>query len=445
MLRARQKFGKFKIQSCLARSAFADVYRAYDTIEGVRVALKFPHADTSPDREAREKSRSEILREVRVTAKLNHPHILPIKSADTIDGRFVIVTPLGETTLAERMEKRLSFATVLEYTRQVLEAVAHAHRKRVVHCDIKPENFILFPGNVLKLADFGIARVATRTFAASGSGTVGYVAPEQALGKPSFRSDVFSLSLLIYQMATRRLPEWPFDWPPPGFDRLRRKAHPDFIALIRRAMTVDARKRFANAVAMRTAFERVRRRAERPAATGRRMRPHRASPSPQERWQAVRFREFKRLYGKALEAVHACSRCGGPLSERMTTCPWCGDRPRVFKGESRFPAVCGVCGRGMKLDWRYCPHTYGAAQGPLSDRSYPDRRYTTKCTNPTCRGPLMPFLKYCPWCRTKVRKKWPVPGSRDRCPRCGWGIVADFWRHCPWCGRRLAARYRVRR
>ncbi len=49
----------------------------------------------------------------------------------------------------------------------------------------------------------------------------------------------------------------------------------------------------------------------------------------------------------------------------------------------------------------------------------------------------MPFMKYCPWCRTRVRRKWKIENSHDICPKCGWGIVKDLWSHCPWCGRKL--------
>ena len=76
----------------------------------------------------------------------------------------------------------------------------------------------------------GIAKVARRTLAASGAGTVGYIAPEQAMGKPSLRSDVFSLGLLLYRMFSGYLPEWPFTWPPLGFDRVRKTLHPELIA-----------------------------------------------------------------------------------------------------------------------------------------------------------------------------------------------------------------------
>ena len=115
-------------------------------------------------------------------------------------------------------------------------AVAHAHANDVVHCDLKPENFILFDGNRVRLADFGVSRIAARTVKGSGSGTLGYIAPEQAMGQTSFRGDVFSLGLIFWSMLTGELPEWPFHWPPPGYDRVRGKLHPDFLAMVRRAI-----------------------------------------------------------------------------------------------------------------------------------------------------------------------------------------------------------------
>jgi serine/threonine-protein kinase len=139
----------------------------------------------------------------------------------------------------------------------MLEAVAYAHDRWIIHCDIKPENLILFPGNRLRLTDFGIARIVLKTVKASGSGTVGYIAPEQAVGRPSFRSDVFSLGLIIYRMLTGYLPEWPYRWPPAGAERLRRKAHPDLIAWLRKAIEADPRNRFQDGRQMLNAYQRI--------------------------------------------------------------------------------------------------------------------------------------------------------------------------------------------
>jgi serine/threonine-protein kinase len=416
--------GKFRIVRRIAEGGFADVYKAYDTVEGIHVALKLPHPYLIAER-----ALDDFLKEVRITARLDHPNILQLKNASFINDDFVIVYPLGERTLADRISNRLSVRTVINYTEQMLEALAFAHRKRVIHCDIKPANFIIFPGDRLKLGDFGIAKLASRvTLSASGSGTVGYVAPEQALGKPSLRSDVFSVGLIVYRMLTGHLPSWPFDWPPPAHDRLRRKVHPEFINMLRKALEVDARKRYPSAVQMLSAYRRVENRIENPAAKRRRIRARRTNGRD---WRVIQLKEFKRNFARRLEAYHQCGRCRGPIAESMKCCPWCGNQTRAFRGKTRFPARCRHCKRGMKLDWRFCPHCYTGVQGPRSNRSYSDVRYEATC--PSCKGELMPFMRYCPWCHRKVKRKWKIEGSPHKCSRCGWGILRDYWRACPWC------------
>ena len=162
-LRARQRLGKYRVERRLAQGGFADVYRAYDTIEGIRVALKIPQAGL-----VSEALLEDFKSEVRITARLDHPHILPIKNADFIDGRFVVVYQLGDATLAERLTRRLSLAKALDFAEQILDALAYAHAHRILHCDVKPENFILFEDH-LRLADFGISKIAFRTMHASGA------------------------------------------------------------------------------------------------------------------------------------------------------------------------------------------------------------------------------------------------------------------------------------
>ncbi len=269
-LKARRMLGKYRIRRRIGAGAFATVYEAYDTIEGIPIALKVPHLDQL-DKE----SLSAIHREVRLTARLEHENILPLRNAMMIDGHFVIATPLGEQTLTDRLRYRLGPKTALSYTEQLLDALAYAHEVRVIHCDIKPDNVILFPEGQARLADFGIAKVAlrTRTIMGSGQGTVGYIAPEQAMGKPSFRSDVFSMGLLIYRMFAGELPAWPFDWPLPGADRLRRTVNRDFVNFLRRSIEVHERKRFRDGVHMRRAFHAVAPTALRGSTRGRRAAP----------------------------------------------------------------------------------------------------------------------------------------------------------------------------
>jgi len=185
---------------------------------------------------------------------------------------------------------------------------------------------------------------------------------------------------------------------------------------------------------MKAAFDRARARGVAAAAAKKRKR----SSSAPTRWREVRFRDFQRRFGKQLETRFQCGRCGGPVSEPMHACPWCGRAFKRHAAETSFPDRCPRCRRGRKLDWRFCAWCYGAGFRKTADRSYSDRRYVRRCANHDCPdGRLMPFAKYCPWCRRKVRRHWPIAGANHRCGGCGWDVVAEFWEHCPWCTRRL--------
>ena len=432
-VRIRQRLGKYRIDRRLAEGGFATVYGAHDTIAGIPVALKLPHPGL-----VTKETLDTFRKEVRLTAGLDHPNILPVKDAGFIDGHFVIAYPLGKETLGDRLARRMSGRTMLSFTEQMLAAVAFAHRKRILHGDLKPENFILFPDNHLRLADFGIAKVARRTLEASGSGTVGYLAPEQALGRPSLRSDVFSLGLILYRMFSGYLPEWPFTWPPAGFERVRKSLHPDLIAFLRRCLELDHRKRFADATRMVTAFKRLKPRALRSTPARRR---RAKSTRSRADWKTLRTRNFLKQYRSTLEVHGTCARCLGPVAESMQHCPWCGVKRRVAPEENRFRRRCPRCKRGLKTDWRFCPWCYGAAVNPDATPRFSDYRYTGQCANARCPGKdLMPFMRYCPWCRRKVQRAWKIEGAKERCSHCGWGVVPDYWEHCPWCGRSLRGR-----
>lgn len=421
--RARQRLGKYRIEKRLARGPYATVYAAFDTIEGLRVALKIPNDEHSTGEEL-----DDFKREVRLAARLYHPNILPLKDASFIDGRFVIVTPLGDETLARRMKRRMSNATMISFAEQTLEALAYAHAESILHCDVKPENLILFGTDHLMLADFGIAKTGLRTIKASGSGTLGYIAPEQAMGRPSPRSDVFAAGLLLYRMFTGHVHDWPFDWPPPGVDRLRARFSAKTEAWLRRALDPRPARRYRDAQHLLSAFEDLKRRRLL-------LRGARKTRAPRRRadWQDVRVRQFKKLFGRELETRYACSHCDGPISERMIGCPWCGADVPKHEHDTAFPAHCPTCYRGTKLDWAYCPTCDDPGFEVETARHYPDKRYSATCHRKSCGGPLMPFMRYCPWCKTKTRQAWKIKGSDQHCRSCGWGVAADFWTYCPWC------------
>ena len=252
-LRVGTRLGKYRLDRRIGSGGFADVYAATDTLLSLKVALKIPNAHW-----VSEDLVDEFRREAKMLSRLEHPNILPIRDASFIDGQLVIVTPLAKRTLDDRLRKRIRFETAFDYTSQLLAGVAYAHANGVIHCDIKPENVFLFDDDQLRLGDFGIAKAAQKTISGSGTGTLGYMAPEQAMGKPSMRSDVFSIGLIAYRMFSGKWPEYPFEWPFPGAERLRRRVHGDLIAIIRKSLAVKPRERFADAEKMATAWQKSR-------------------------------------------------------------------------------------------------------------------------------------------------------------------------------------------
>lgn len=397
------------------------MYRAQDSIQKVKVALKIPKADDQTGHE-------EFLHEVQVATKLRHPNILSVMNASYIDEKFVIAMELGDESLADRIERRISTARALDLAGQALASMAHAHEHKIIHCDIKPENFILFPNNQLKLADFGFAKLNLRTLKASGSGTIDYIAPEQAMGRPMFQSDVFSLGLVIYRLLSGRLPEWPFEWPLNGHEKLAARVRPELIEVLRNAIQIDPKRRYRDAVQMQAAF----RKAQTQVRKQKRAKP-KSSMRRGTSWRQLQWREFQRHFKQALDTRHTCRRCEGPVAESMQCCPWCGFDNPARGSESRMPSSCPRCERGVKNDWDYCAWCYGPGFVEESARTYPDKRYTGRCESERCRGPLMPFMRYCPWCRKKVRKSWKLKGSRHSCKSCDWGIAREFWKYCAWC------------
>ncbi|MDH3894966.1 MAG: serine/threonine protein kinase [Chromatiales bacterium] len=421
MLRARQKIGKYRILGRIASGPLADVYRAYDTIQKIKVALKIPKPDENAGHE-------EFLHEVRVATRLQHPNILSVLNASYIDEQFVIAMNLGEESLADRIERRTSTAVKLDLAGQGLAALAHAHEHKIIHCDIKPENFILFPGNCLKLADFGFAKLSLRTLKASGSGTIDYIAPEQAMGRPKFQSDVFSMGLVLYRLFSGKLPEWPFTWPMAGHEMLKARVRPELIEVLKKAIQLDPAKRYRTAVQMYADYDRIdihARKQKKPKAKN--------GTARSTSWRQMQWREFQRQFKQQLDTRHHCRSCEGPVAQSMQACPWCGFDNPARGAETSMPAHCPRCERGVKNDWDYCAWCYGPGFVEEATRHYPDKRYTAKCANLRCRGPLMPFMRYCPHCRTKVRRPWKLKGSRHSCEACNWGIAHEFWNFCAWC------------
>ena len=149
-LRKGGRLGKYLLEKRLGRGGFAEVWRATDTVEKRRVALKVAHNDAID-----EFGRAQIEQEARIAASLHHPHIVSIRNADWVGGRFVMAWDLAEKSLAEYKKARRSPRVALDIMRQIAEGLAYAHGRRLMHRDVKPENILIFEDGTAALGDFG--------------------------------------------------------------------------------------------------------------------------------------------------------------------------------------------------------------------------------------------------------------------------------------------------
>jgi serine/threonine-protein kinase len=427
-LRRGSRLGKYRLERPLGQGAFASVWRARDTVENRSVALKVVDAA-----QAAEWGRDAIAHEARIATRLSHPNIVAVRNADWIDGHFVLATDLAERSLADYAGAKRSGAVALRVLRDVAAGLAHAHAQGILHRDVKPENVLIFSDRHAALADFGVSRFAPKTAATvTDAGTFGYVAPEQAYGRPRLASDVFSLGIIACELLSGALPTWPFEWPPPGHKRFLARVPPPLRPVLRKAAAFDPRRRWPDAVAFHHALERAFAQLERPRAKRRRRRAAPAELSP----LALQAESFRRRFGAGLGLRYRCHRCDGPIAEAMSVCPWCGFTDNSFRELTRYPLVCPSCERGVRPEWTECPwchagHFTGNGRAPR-----PDPLAERRCAARGCPGQLRPFMRYCPVCKRKPGRPWSHPSLPDRCTRCRGPVSHGFFRFCPWCGRR---------
>jgi len=203
--------GRYTIERELGAGGMATVYLAEDLKHRRHVAIKVLRPELAESLGA-----ERFLREVAVTAKLNHPHILPLLDSGSANGFLFYVMPYieGETLRARiTREGQLPLDDALAITREVAAALSYAHSQGVIHRDIKPENILLSAGEAV-VADFGIARAIR---AAGGErltetglavGTPAYMSPEQASGAHELdgRSDIYALGCVLYEMLSGEAP-----------------------------------------------------------------------------------------------------------------------------------------------------------------------------------------------------------------------------------------------
>jgi serine/threonine-protein kinase len=201
---------RYRIERELGSGGMATVYLAHDVRHDRKVALKVLKPDLAAVIGA-----SRFLAEIRTTANLQNPHILPLHDSGAVDGTVFYVMPFIEgESLRDRLtrEKQLPIPDAIRITTAVADALQYAHEHKVIHRDIKPENILLQGGHAL-VADFGIALAASSagsrmTETGMSLGTPHYMSPEQAMGERDLdaRTDIYALGCVLYEMLTGQPP-----------------------------------------------------------------------------------------------------------------------------------------------------------------------------------------------------------------------------------------------
>src|SRR5829696_6647405 len=262
--------GRYRVLNRLGSGGMADVYCAEDTQLGRKVAVKLLYRRFAEDTEFVERFR----REASSAAGLQHPNIVGVFDRGEWDGTYYIAMEyLKGHTLKQLVRDHGAMPPELavDITIQVLRAAKFAHKRGVVHRDIKPHNVILDEEGRAKVTDFGIARAGASDMTETGSimGTAQYLSPEQAQGQPvSPRSDLYSIGVMLYELLTARVPfeaESPVtialkhvSEPPIPPAELNPAISPALEAVVLRALEKDPARRFADADEFAAALQEAR-------------------------------------------------------------------------------------------------------------------------------------------------------------------------------------------
>ncbi|HKJ68361.1 MAG TPA: serine/threonine-protein kinase, partial [bacterium] len=200
-----QHISHYEILEPIGKGGMGEIYKAEDIRLHRQVALKFLPAELLKD----DRAKQRFFREAQAASALDHPNICNIHDIDeTADGRvFICMASYDGQTLEEKLQEGpIEFDEALDIARQIATGLSEAHRAGIIHRDIKPANILITKQGLVKILDFGLAKLADGTrLTRTGTplGTPAYMAPEQILGEPlDLRTDIWSFGLVLYEMLT---------------------------------------------------------------------------------------------------------------------------------------------------------------------------------------------------------------------------------------------------
>jgi serine/threonine-protein kinase len=376
--------GRYAIEGELARGGMATVLLARDLRHGRPVAIKVLREDVAAAVGA-----GRFLEEIRVTASLQHPHILPLFDSGSTDGLLWYVMPFVEgETLRSRLarEGRLAVDVAVRIASEMADALEYAHRRGIVHRDVKPENVLLQDGHAL-VADFGIALALehaggerlTRTGLTLG--TPQYMAPEQAAGERALdaRTDVYALGAVLHEMLAGESPfaapspqavlRRMLQEPPSALATRRADVAPSLEAAVRRALARRPDDRFPSAAEFAAALAVPAGNGDpAPAARGRER-----HDAPRGRMVSARAAVYAAVATLFIGLAGAWALGRSPLLERWTSTVPDLVQPPIGSGSEWAPVIAGE-GPLVVVDRAGRPQRPIAANRPWTPRFSPDGR-----------------------------------------------------------------------